>query len=218
MKKFSNKISIFSIILLSVVIFVSSFPLNAAGDYLVNVGDEWTYAIKEQGISEGTAGIKLTSIPAPPAYPLGDIYTNGTVTSSNQPIDEEYLVDETMIAALEANFTKITRDYGGVSCECVHITHEDGYMNVDTATGIVMETYVSYSGSFLGISFSFKSHTWVISWSVTEFPEEPKEPSTGGGGGEVPGYDILFIIGIIAVISTVLTIGFKKKFKTQKIR
>jgi len=206
--------------LLSVVIFVSSFPLNAAGAYLVNVGDEWTYAIKEQDISQGTAGIKLTSLPAPPAYPRGDIYTNGTVTLSNQPIDEEYLVDDTMIAALEANYTIKTRDYGGVSCECVHITHEDGYTNVDTATGIVVEIYISYTlpAGLFGGGGSYKAHTWVISWSVTEIPEDPEEPSTGGGDDGIPGYDILFIIGIIAVISTVLTIGFKKKFKTQKIR
>jgi len=198
--------------LLSVVIFVSSFPLNAAGAYLVNVGKEWTYMTKEQGISQGTEGILITSVPAPPAYPLGDKYTNGTVTLLNQAIDEEYLVDDTMIAALEANFTIKTRTYAGVSCRCVYITTEFGYMYVDTATGIIVETYDVFILFF--IEEEIKVHTWVISWSVTDIPEDPEEPSTGGGGGEVPGYDILFIIGIIAVISTVLTIGLKKKFKT----
>ena len=126
-----------------------------------------------------------------------------------------------MIAALEANFTIKTRSYGGVSCECVYIPKARGsairgFWYVDIATGIIVETYDVYLYFF--IEEEIKVHRWVISWSVTEIPEDPEEPSTGGGGGEVPGYDILFIIGIIAVISTVLTIGFKKKFKTQKIR
>lgn len=201
--------------MLSVVIFVSSFPLNAAGAYLADVGKEWTYMTKEQGISQGTEGIKLTSVPVPPAYPLGTMYINGTATEFNQTIEEEYLVDETMIAELEANFTIKTRSYGGISCRCVYITSEIGYMYVDTGTGIVVETYAVYTYFFL--EEQIKVHTWVISWSVTDIPEDPKEPSTGGGD-DIPGYDILFIIGIIAVISTVLTIGFKKKFKTQKIR
>ena len=178
----------------------------------MDVGKEWTYMTKEQGISQGTEGILITSVPAPPAYPLGDKYTNGTVTLLNQAIDEEYLVDDTMIAALEANFTIKTRTYAGVSCRCVYITTEFGYMYVDTATGIIVETYDVFILFF--IEEEIKVHTWVISWSVTDIPEDPEEPSTGGGGGEVPGYDILFIIGIIAVISTVLTIGLKKKFKT----
>lgn len=198
--------------MLIVVIFVSSFPLNAAGAYLVDVGKEWTYMTKRQGISQGTEGILITSVPAPPAYPLGDKYTNGTATLFNQAIDEEYLVNETIIAALEANFTIKTRTYAGVSCRCVYITTEFGYMYVDTATGIIVETYDVFVLFF--IEETIQVHTWVISWSVTDIPEDPKEPSTGGGGDEIPGYDILFIIGIIAVISTVLTIGFKKKFKT----
>lgn len=206
--------------MLSVVIFVSSFPLNAAGAYLVNVGNEWTYMTKRQGISQGTEGILLTSVPAPPAYPRGDIYINGTATLFNQAIDEDYLVNDTMIAALEANFTIKTRTYAGVSCRCVYIPKPRGlairgFWYVDIATGIIVETYDVYLLFF--IEEEIKVHTWVISWSVTDIPEDPEEPSTGGGG-EVPGYDILFIIGIIAVISTVLTIGFKKKFKTQKIR
>ncbi len=197
--------------MLSVVIFVSSFPLNAADAYLVDVGKEWTYMTKEQGISQGTEGILITSVPAPPAYPLGDKYTNGTATLFNQAIDEEYLVNDTMIAALEANFTIKTRTYAGVSCRCVYIPKERGFWYVDTATGIIVETYDVFILFF--IEEEIKVHTWVISWSVTDIPEDPKEPSTGGGD-EIPGYDILFIIGLIAVISTVLTIGFKKKFKT----
>ena len=216
-KKFSKKISIFSIISLIVVLFVSSFPLNAAGAYLVDVGDEWTYMTKEQGISQGTEGINITSVPAPPAYPLGTIYINVTATLFNQAIDEEYLVNETVISELEANYSVKTRSYGGVSCECVYIPKARGlairgFWYVDIATGIIVETYDVYLYFF--IEEEIKVHRWVISWSVTEFPEDPEEPSTGGGGGDVPGYDILFIIGIIAVISTVLTIGFKKKFKT----
>lgn len=181
----------------------------------MNGDEEWTYMTKRQGISEGTEGIKLISVPAPPDQPRGDIYINGTATYFNQTIDSEYLVDETMIAELEANFTIKTRTYGGVSCRCVYINTETGYVYVDTATGIVVETYAVYTLFFL--EEQIKVHTWVISWSVTDIPEDPKEPSTGGGD-EIPGYDILFIIGIIAVISTVLTIGFKKKFKSQKIR
>jgi len=91
---------------------------------------------KRQGISQGTEGILLTSVPAPPAYPLGTIYINGTATLFNQAIDEEYLVNETIIAALEANFTIKTRSYGGVSCRCVYIPKERGFWYVDTATGI----------------------------------------------------------------------------------
>ncbi|TKJ23265.1 MAG: hypothetical protein CEE43_03795 [Promethearchaeota archaeon Loki_b32] len=170
---------------------------------------------KEQGISQGTEGIKLTSVPAPPDYPLGTMYINGTESSINQTIDEEYLVNGTLIAALEANYTIKTRSYGGISCRCVYITSDFGYLYVDTATGIVVEIYAVYT--LLFVEEQIKVHTWVISWSITDIPEDPKEPSTGGGD-EIPGYDILFIIGIIAVISTVLTIGFKKKFKTQKIR
>jgi len=170
---------------------------------------------KEQGISQGTEGIDITSVPAPPDYPRGDIYTNGTAPEFNQTIDEEYLVDETMIAELEANFTIKTRSYGGISCRCVYIKTEIGYVYVDTGTGIIVETYAVYTLFF--VEEQIKVHKWVISWSVTDIPEDPKEPSTGGGD-EIPGYDILFIIGIIAIISTVLTIGFIKKFKTQKIR
>ena len=215
-KKFSKKISIFSIILLSIAIIVSSFPLNVAGDYLVGVGDEWTYMTKEQGISQGTEGINITSVPAPPSYPLGTIHINGTATLFNQPIDEEYLVNETMKAALEANYSIKTRSYGGVSCECVYIPKPRGlgirgFWYVDIATGVIVETYDVYLRFFS--EEELKVHRWVISWSVTDIPENPKEPSLGGSDG-VPGYDILFIIGIIAVISTVLTIGFKKKIKT----
>ena len=177
----------------------------------MNVGDEWTYMTKEQGISIGTEGIKITSVPVPPAQPRGDIYINGTATLFNQSIGMKYLVDEAMIAELEANYSIKTRNYGGVSCRCVYVTEENGYMYVDTATGIIVEEYHTYVLIF--IEGTFRVHTWVISWSVTDIPEDPEEPSTGGGGGEVPGYDILFIIGIIAVISTVLTVGFKKKFK-----
>ena len=215
-KKFSKKISIFSIILLGIAIIVSSFPLNAAGAYLVNVSDEWTYMKKEQGISQGTEGINITSVPAPPSYPLGTIYSNGTASLFNQTIDEKYLVNETMKAALEANYSIKTRSYGGVSCECVYIPKPRvsgyrGFWYVDIATGIIVETYDVYIYVF--IEHEIKVHRWVISWSVTDIPENPKEPSLGGSNG-VPGYDILFIIGIIAVISTVLTIGFKKKIKT----
>lgn len=167
---------------------------------------------KRQGISQGTEGINITSVPVPPGYPLGTIYINGTATLFNQPIDEEYLVNETMIAALEANYSIKTRSYAGVSCECVYIpTERGGYWLVDTATGVIVEIY-SVNLLFF-VEDEIKVHTWVISWSVTDIPENPKEPSTGGGDG-VPGYDILFIIGITAVITTVLTIGLKKKFKT----
>jgi len=198
--------------MLSIVIFISSFPLNAAGAYLVNVGDEWTYTTLEQGISMGTHGIKVTYVPSPPELACGDTYINGTATSSNQTIDNEFLLDEAMVTALEANYTKKTRNYGGVSCECVYVpTERGGYWYVDTATGIIVEIYGVYLLFFL--EDEIKVHTWVISWSVTDIPEDPKEPSTGGDNG-VPGYDILFTIGIIAVISTVLTIGLKKKFKT----
>lgn len=202
--------------MLSIAIIVSSFPLNAAGAYLVNVGDEWTIMTKRQGIFQDNEGINITSVPAPPGYPLGTIYINGTATFFNQPIDEEYLVNETMIAALEANYSRKTRSYGGVSCECVYIPKQrgagiSGFWYVDIATGIIVETYDVYLLFF--IEEEIKVHRWVISWSVTDIPENPKEPSLGSSDS-VPGYDILFIIGIIAVISTVLTIGFKKKFKT----
>lgn len=215
--KYNKKISIFSIISLSLVLFVSCFPLNAASSYLTEVGDEWTYITKRQGISQGTEGINVTSIPAPPSYPLGTIYINGTASSFNQPIDEEYLVNDTVISELEANYSVKTRSYGGVSCECVYIPKPRGlgirgFWYVDIATGIIVETYEV--NLLIFIEEEIKTHTWVISWSVTDIPENPEEPSLGGGDN-VPGYDMLFIIGIIAVSSTVLIIGCKKKFNNQ---
>ena len=203
--------------MLSAVLFVSSFPLNATSDYLGDVGDEWTYKTTRQGISQGTEGINITSVPAPPSYPLGTVYINGTATLFNQPIDEEYLVNVTMLAELEANYSVKTRSYGGVSCECVYIPTIRGqgirgFWYVDIATGIIVEWYDVYIHFF--IEEEIKVHRWVISWSVTDIPENPEEPPTGGGG-DVPGYDILFLIGIIAVISTILTIGFKKSLRLK---
>ena len=178
--------------MLSTVLFVYFFPLNAAGDYLVNVDDEWTYATKEDGIFQEFTGIKLTSVPVSPDYPLGTIYINGTATLINQTIDEEYLVDETMITAMEANSTnKVTRNYGGISCECFYVSGDDIYFLIDAATGIVVETYAIYTRFF--DEKQIIEHTWLIAWSVTEYPEDPEEPPTVGGD-EVPGYDILFII------------------------
>ena len=202
--------------MLSAVLFVSSFPLNATSDYLGDVGDEWTYKTTRQGISQGTEGINITSVPAPPSYPLGTVYINGTATLFNQPIDEEYLVNVTMLAELEANYTIRTRSYGGVSCECVYIPTIRGqcirgFWYVDIATGIIVEWYDVYLLFF--IEEEIKVHRWVISWLVTDIPENPKEPSLGGG--DVPVYDILFLIGIIAVISTILTIGFKKSLRLK---
>lgn len=178
----------------------------------MNVGDEWTYMTKQQGISQGTVGINITSKPAPPDEPLGTIYINGTAAFFDQTIDDEYLVDESMITALKANYSVKTRSYGGVSCECIYITTNTGYLYVDTATGIIVETYDVFTLIFLDTQI--KVHTWVISWSVTDFPENPIEPSTGGG--EIPGYQILFIIGITALSSTALAIGFKRKLKLKK--
>ena len=183
--------------------------MNVAGAYLVDVGDEWTYMTKRQGISKGTEGINVTYVPSPPELVRGDIYVNGTATFSNQTIDNEFILNETMITALEANYSIKTRSYADVSCECVYIpTDRGGYWMVDTATGIIVEIY---SVNILFFTEEvIKVHTWVISWSVTDIPENPKEPSTGGSNG-VPGYDILFTIGIIAVISTLITIRLKKK-------
>ncbi|MFX1571483.1 MAG: hypothetical protein ACFFB0_01945 [Promethearchaeota archaeon] len=188
--------------------FISIFPLHATCDYLVNVGDEWTYTRKEQDKIRGTEGIEITSVPDPPGRPLGTKYINGTATEFNQTIDEQYLMNETIIEALKANYTTKTRTYGDISCECIYVKNPVGYTYIDTATGIVVETYVSTT--FIGIPI--KIHVWVISWSITEVPEDVKEPSTGGGG-RILGYNILFIIGIIAVISTIIIIGFKKHFK-----
>jgi len=178
---------------------------------LVNVGDEWTYATKRQGIFQDIVGINITSVPAPPGQPLGTIYINGTATMFNQMIDEEYLINNTMITALKANYSVKTRSYGGVSCDCVYITTSTGYIYVDTATGIIVETYDVFTLIF--INDQIKVHKWVISWSVTDFPENPKEPSAGSG--EIPGYDILFIIGITALSSTALAIGFKRRLKLK---
>ncbi len=179
---------------------------------MVNVGDEWTYATKRQGIFQDTVGINITSVPAPPGQPLGTIYINGTAAFFGQTIDEEYLVNDTMITALKANYSVKTRSYGGVSCDCVYITTGTGYVYVDTATGIIVEIYDVFTSFFT--QEQIKVHTWVISWSVTDFPENPKEPSTGNG--EIPGYDILFIIGITALSSTALAIGFKRRLKLKK--
>ncbi len=177
----------------------------------MNVGDEWTYGETFNGSYRGSNGVKITSVPAPPDYPLGTIYENGTATEFNQMIDEKYLFNETMITELEANYTTKTRTYAGVSCECVYLTDPNGYAYIDTATGILVETYFSGENFLMG---HITVHKWIISWSVTDIPKNPEEPSTGGGDDKIPGYDILFIIGLIAIISTVLTIGFKKKFKT----
>ncbi|MFW9879105.1 MAG: hypothetical protein ACFFG0_39000 [Candidatus Thorarchaeota archaeon] len=144
---------------------------------------------KRQGVSIVIQGIKVTYIPSPPELARGDIYVNGTPTLSNQTIDDELILAEAMITALEANYTKKTRNYGGVSCECYSV-------------------YLLYF-----ISEEIRVHTWVISWSVTDILEDPEEPSTGGGN-EVPGYDIVFIVAIIVVISAVFILGFRKKLKT----
>lgn len=178
----------------------------------MNTGDEWTYMTKRQGISKGTEGIKVTYVPSPPELVRGDIYINGTASFSNQTIDNEFILNETLVTALVANYTKKTRDYGGVSCECVYIpTERGGYYYVDTATGIIVEVYSV--NILIFIEEEIKIHTWVISWSVTDIPEDPKEPSIGGEVG-VPGFDISIVIVTLTVISTVLIVGFKKKIKT----
>ncbi|MBY8989601.1 MAG: hypothetical protein KGD58_02520 [Candidatus Lokiarchaeota archaeon] len=175
----------------------------------MNVGDEWTYMTKRQGISQGTEGINVTHVPSPPELVRGDIYVNGTATFFNQTLDNEFLFNETMITALMVNYSTKTRSYAGVPCECVYIpTERGGYWMIDTTTGIVVEIY-SVNLLFFIEEF-IKVHTWVISWSVTDIPEDPREPSVGGTEA-VPGYDILFTIGIIAVISTLITIRLKKK-------
>ncbi|MFX1364591.1 MAG: hypothetical protein ACFFCE_12215 [Promethearchaeota archaeon] len=178
----------------------------------MQVGDEWTYGIKRSGIYKGSEGINITSISDPSDYPRGTFYENGTAVSFNQIIDEEYLLNKTLLEGLETNFTTKMRSYAGVSCECIYIPIEGiGYMYVDTATGIVVETYGVYQLFF--IEGEIRVHTWVISWSVSQIPENPEEPSTGGGGNDIPGYDIILIIGIITFISTISVLGFKKRIK-----
>ena len=136
-----------------------------AAEWLVEIGDQWTYQITTDGSPTGTMSINVTSVPAYPSPPTGDMYQNGSLYYSGFPLGGDYLepdivFDNETIDDLSIGGT-YTGDFGGRSCTYVIYDDSNGTeIWIDTATGVALYT-----------SLDFGSNTaLLINWSLSGVP------------------------------------------------
>ncbi|MBN2153274.1 MAG: hypothetical protein JW839_17610 [Candidatus Lokiarchaeota archaeon] len=145
-------------------------PVRGAGDYLIDVGEEWT--ITYNGTKES---FKVTYISG---STIQADHCDGGVTATGFSLNSYYIKTSSLTAGYESTCdVKGYRNYGGISCYCYITYSGSDELVIDSDTGIVLERDDSY-GEYI-----------LVSWNW--------DCSTSPGG--VGGYDTLAVLGIIAL-------------------
>ncbi len=130
------------------------------GKWLVEVGDQFTHEIIEDGNYTGCSGFEITSIPEYPNPLLGDRYYNYELEGHDYQLGTPYIVDNNTIAEFISIGSIEIREYGGQICNSVIIDnyYYAGLWVYDIDTAILLEVDLVEAGHTLNIT--------LVSWSV----------------------------------------------------
>lgn len=184
--KINGKKTFFLIFLvITVQIFLIPTNTQATGDYLIDVGEAWTYTYNGKKYS-----LKITYISG--STILADRSKEGEITS-DYSVGSADIKTTSMLNSYESGCdSKETKSYGGRSCYC-YISYNIGSTDklvLDSATGIVLEREDSY-GTQLLTSWKWES----------------------GASSGIPEPAIIIIFGTIALATIVIVSFYLKKRK-----